>query len=75
MAPAYGSRHGCPRLRRTGLRVGPSDNKLDGKPGYKLVGSEPTRLTIELFERRNRRQHSGILQRTRSAVFAAREER
>ena len=59
------------RLRRTGLQV--AAIKLDGKPGYRLVGDEPTRLTIGLFD--------GIdanlveFYKNRSAVFAAKEER
>ncbi|WP_300686606.1 amidoligase family protein [uncultured Bilophila sp.] len=59
------------RLRRTGLRV--AAIKLDGKPGYKLVGSEPTRLTIELFDGID--ANIAEFYRNRSAVFAAREER
>ena len=59
------------RLRRTGLQV--AAIKLDGKPGYRLVGNEPTRLTIGLFDGID--ANLAEFYKNRSAVFAAKEER
>ena len=59
------------RLRRTGLQV--AAIKLDGKPGYKLVGDEPTRLTIGFFDGID--ANLSEFYKNLSAVFAAKEER
>ena len=59
------------RLRRTGLQV--AAIKLDGKPGYKLIGNEPTTLTIGLFDGID--ANIAEFYRNRTAVFAAREGR
>lgn len=59
------------RLRRTGLQIGAI--KLDGKPGYKLIGNGPTTLTIGLFDGID--ANIAEFYRNRAAVFAAREGR
>lgn len=58
------------RLRRTGLQV--AAIKMDGKPGYKLIGNEPTTLTIGLYNGID--ANIAEFYRNRTAVFAAREE-
>lgn len=58
------------RLRRTGLQI--AAIKLDGKPGYKLIGDEPTTLTIGLYDGID--TNVAEFYRNRTAVFAARGE-
>ena len=58
------------RLRRTGLQI--AAIKLDGKPGYKLIGNEPTTLTIGLYDGID--ANIAEFYRNRTAVFAARGE-